>query len=161
MRQITGRHIVNPYARVHILSEIAEEKCTAICAKCGPVRIEWDPSQSPTDWEPGAIPGSAAPGPIDKRLQENTRVVTEYKRRQACKRCGSMAVVDPGGFGFFEMHLPKQQRISYLVYEAEPGALAAELEKRDMYCKKCLRLVKNAFANNTPVPEFQPFPVFF
>ena len=62
---------------------------------------------------------------------------------------------------FFEMHLPQEQRIWLLVEKAEPEELVAELEKRDLYCKKCLWLVNNAFANNTPVPEYRPFPTFF
>jgi hypothetical protein len=72
-----------------------------------------------------------------------------------------MAVVGPDGFDFFEKHLPKKQRISVLIVKAGPEELIAELEQRELYCKKCLRLVLNSFAKDTPVPEFRPFPTHF
>jgi hypothetical protein len=72
-----------------------------------------------------------------------------------------MAILEPDGFHFFEMHLPQEQRISVLLEKAGPEELIAELEKRDIYCKKCLCLVNHAFENNTPVPECRPFPSFF
>ncbi len=95
------------------------------------------------------------------RAQENIRIVTEFKRRQACKRCGSMAVLGPERFHFFEMHLPPEQRVSVLLETAGPAELAAELEKRDLYCNQCFDLVTHAFASKTPVPEFRPFPTLF
>jgi hypothetical protein len=72
-----------------------------------------------------------------------------------------MAILEPDRFGFFEMHLPLEQRIAALLETAGPEELAAELEKRDMYCYECLRLVMHAFENNRAVPEFRPFPTFF
>jgi hypothetical protein len=59
------------------------------------------------------------------------------------------------------MHLPPEQRVSVLLETAGPAELAAELEKRDLYCNQCFDLVMYAFASNTPVPEFRPFPTFF
>lgn len=145
-----GVHLVNPYARIHILSQIDEENNTAICIKCGPVKVDWN-----------ASPSLKALATDHEQVQENTRLVTGYKRRHACKRCGSMAVLQPDGFAFFEMHLPKQKRIAVLLERANAEELLAELDRRDLYCKKCLRLVHNSFASNTPVPEFRPFPTLF
>jgi len=159
--QMKRAHLVNPYARVHILSEINEENRTAICAKCGPVRIHWSSNPVSAAGHPGAVPGSRAPKFKYGRPQEDSRIVSEYKRWQACKRCGSLAILAPDGFDFFEAHLPHAQRISVLLETAGPEELAAELEKRDLYCSQCLDLVMHAFANNSPVPEFRPFPTFF
>jgi hypothetical protein len=145
-RQEGGLHLLNPNARVHILSEIDEDKGTATCAKCGPVRIERSSDPSFAAGHAGAGPGS---------------LVHEYKRRHVCKRCRAMAILEPGRFDFFEMHLPPEQRISVLIKTAGPEELVAELEKRDLYCPQCLDLLRHAFANNTPVPEFRPFPTLF
>ena len=156
-----GDHIVNPYARVHILSDIDEGNCTAICAKCGPVRIEWNADPAFEAGHLDAVPGSVSPKFKYRRPQEDTEIVSDYKRQRACKRCGSMAILTPDQFGFFEMHLPQEQRISVLIEKAEPEELIAELEKRDMYCNQCLDLVLDAFANHTPVHELRPFTPFF
>jgi hypothetical protein len=72
-----------------------------------------------------------------------------------------MALRALDGFNFFEMHLPKKLGIWRLVEKAGPEELMAELEKRDLYCKKCLGLINRCFANDTPVPEFRSFPTFF
>ena len=143
-------HLVNPSARIHILSQIDEENNTALCVKCGPVRVDWNASPSLQAWETD-----------HERVKENIRIVTEFKRRQACKRCGSMAVLGPERFHFFEMRLPPEQRVSVLLETAGPAELAAELEKRDLYCNQCFDLVMHAFASKTPVPEFRPFPTLF
>jgi hypothetical protein len=143
-------HLVNPSARVHILSNIDEEKRTAICAKCGPVRVEWHPS-------PAFTPGQPGLGPKPGRVLENTRLVTEYKRQHCCKRCGSMAILEPEKFGFFEMHLPQDQRFAVLLGSLEAEELMVEMEKREIFCRECLWLVNRGFIDHTPVPEYKPF----
>jgi hypothetical protein len=160
-RRNKSAHLIPSSASVHILSAIDEENYTAICAKCGPVRIDWKPGFPSAAGHLGAVPTSGVSETESIQVQENTRIVYEYKRRHACKRCGSMAILEPDGFLFFEMQFPEEQRISVLVEKTEPEELVAELEKRDMYCKNCLWLVIRAFTHNTPVLEFRPFPTHF
>lgn len=154
-------HIVNPYATVHVLSEIDEGNRTAVCAKCGPVRIHLNDSLPFAAGHPDAFPGSRSPRFKYGQAQEGSKIITEYKRRRACKRCGSLAVLEPDRFSFFELHLPQERRISALVKTAGPEELLAELETRDLYCHQCLGLVMHAFENNTEVPAFRPFPTLF
>jgi hypothetical protein len=79
-----------------------------------------------------------------KRLEENTRLVYDYKRRQSCKSCGARAV-EPDKFRFFEAPLPRNQIIKRLLFKQDPENLTLELEKRDVYCPKCHYHVMKAY----------------
>ena len=107
------------------------------------------------------LPGqSIGKNPEEKKglVKENIRLMYEFMRRQKCKRCGVWAT-DPEGFKFFEMHLPREQKITTLYRTATTECLQKELENRDLYCKKCFHIVHSAYSRNTSVPPVEPFTV--
>ena len=91
-------------------------------------------------------------------VDENRKLIYEFILGKKCKRCGVWAL-DPAGFKFFEMHLPREQKLSTLVRTTSPDCLKLELEKRDLYCKKCIWLVSREFTYKIPVPPVKPFNV--
>jgi hypothetical protein len=148
----------------HKLSLIDPERRNAVCSICGPVKISISRWRSTVVCENEIV----ASRPVRKgvqvkngmRVKENMDLVNEYKRKCTCKRCGLYAL-EPGGFNFFELHLPEEQRISKLVRTVNPELLLIELEKRDMYCRICYRLVRREFVHKIRVPEYKPLPAHF
>jgi hypothetical protein len=133
-----------------IFAEIDLEHQTAICSTCGLVEIY-------VYHGPPKYQKSTSSKAKNVSYEENAQFVDDYKRRhkRTCKRCG-VWVVNPNEFQFFEQHLPRKQRISSLLWTLDADELIVELEKRDMYCKKCSGIVSNAFRQGVPVPPIIP-----
>ena len=91
-------------------------------------------------------------------VEDNRKLIYEFILGKKCKRCGVWAL-DPAGFKFFEMHLPREQKLSTLVRTTTTECLRLELEKRDLYCKKCIWLIAREFTYKIPVPPVKPFNV--
>jgi hypothetical protein len=71
-----------------------------------------------------------------KRIEENTRLVHDYKRTHGCKRCGVQGL-EPGKIRFFESPFSPEQKIRRLMVKLDPEKLIVELEKHDLYCQNC------------------------
>jgi hypothetical protein len=157
-RQREHPHFFGRKSKLHPLSNIDLENGTAVCERCGPVKLYRDPRRD--NQVPGGRPALTLRAREEERIrvEENTRIVNEYKRRHTCKRCGELGV-EPKDFKFFEPHLPYAQRITTLIRTADPEFLRAEFEKRGMYCSHCHRLCLREFSQGIPVPPFKPLSV--
>lgn len=128
-------------ALIHHLTQIDPEHRTAVCSVCGSVKIYVSRSRQYSSWRCGkafVVQGTQAKY---ARKEANTELINEYKRRKVCKRCGYWSL-DPSEYRFFEIHLPRKEKIEILAWSASRERLIRELEKRDLYCKKCYRLIR-------------------
>lgn len=155
-RRYTNLHFANRSSKRHVLSRIDEDAKTAICSTCGVVEIHWRARRKSPPPRPKVAAKKPPFKPRIEQLEENSRIVTEYKRQHCCKRCGTWAL-DPDKFRFFEAHLPRKQTISMLRRTANPEQLRDELEKRDMYCLLCHWYVLREFSKGIPVPPVKTF----
>ena len=96
----------------HNLAQIDLEYRTAVCSNCSPVMINVSHFQSKYIHRKYSIVCERKVlEEQNARLEENIRIINEYKRRHICKRCGYWSI-EPGDFKFFEMHLPDKKKIS-------------------------------------------------
>ena len=119
----------------HELININMQTMTAECSICGPVTIY---VSRPRDRLNGGTTVAEKPA---NRLNENAKIIREHMRKHPCKRCGVNSRGIKNKFYFFELHLPPEQRVQQLMHSMEPDRLKAEIENRDLYCKKCFPLV--------------------
>jgi hypothetical protein len=91
----------------------------------------------------------------ENRITGNREIVAEYKRTHACERCGVRSD-NPFKFVFFEMHLPKRDRICVMIHWAGSDQIKQELLTRGMYCRKCSRLIVREVTENIPAPPVKP-----
>jgi hypothetical protein len=91
-----------------------------------------------------------------ERFKNNTVLIDKYKIGHGCKRC-KLFSSDPAEFRFFEVLLPKARHISVLAQTIHPDSLTVELEKRDLYCRKCYRLMRKEATHNILAPPVKPF----
>ena len=143
----------------HNLTLVDLEHATTVCAVCGPVEIIV--SDAPREYIKKCCSVISQIEETSKkhiRFLENIRLINEYIRSHVCKRCGYWSR-EPKGFRFFEMHLSKARRIASLVKTAKPERLKLELERRDMFCKKCYMLIRREVTQNIPAPPVKRFDV--
>jgi len=158
------KNIRPTYEQWHRLTAIDTEMRTAICSICGPTDVYIDNSRRTVAYrcanqvrnygKKSADPHHAnrmetpVPDPKKQHLEENKKIVHDYKRRQTCKRCNVWALV-PEEFSFFELQFPREQRISRRIRVLSAEDLLIELEKRDLYCKRCYKIVCKEFRQNS------------
>ena len=146
------RKTVSTRMKNHRLSDADLDRRIAVCSTCGPVKIYISRTS--------VICKNQAIEIKNSRFNENIGIINEHKRRQTCKRCGYWSQ-KPKDFKFFEMHLPKRLRISTLAYSTTPERLKFELNRRDMFCKKCYPLIRREVTDNIAAPPVKPFSTLF
>jgi hypothetical protein len=88
---------------------------------------------------------------FERRVRVNREIVAEYKRTHACERCGIRSD-NIFRFVFFELHLPRRERMCEMIHWARPDDLKRELSTRGMYCRRCIRFITREVTENIPAP---------
>jgi hypothetical protein len=90
------------------------------------------------------------------RFKDNTVLIKKYKISHGCKRC-KLYSSDPAEFRFLELNLPKARHLSVLAQTMRADYLIEEMEKRDLFCRKCHRLMRREVTRNIAAPPVKPF----
>ena len=138
---ITRPRTSSPFA--HTLSEIDEEKKTAVCSQCGFVEIYVWQGKRKIGRRCSNASVKGVPPAQKIRREVNTNLINRYKVEHGCKRCG-----------YNKNHLrlylytrnphkndPKIEKLLKLSRER----LIQELEKSDILCAICRSLVQKEF----------------
>lgn len=143
---------------IHRLTQVDYERRTAVCSICGPVRIAVSPHGKYNYINRRCVNAkvSSATSAKNRRNAANKELINKYKLRKGCKRCGYRSP-NPKEFRLFELHLPRKEQIAILAWDGGRDRLLQELEKRDVYCWKCYRLIHREITHNIPAPPVKPF----
>jgi hypothetical protein len=144
----------HPIAASHSLAEIDRERMTAVCSTCGFTSIYFSRQLSIVVCEKEAEN-------LNLWGKGNNRIIREYIQKHKCKRCGVWGLGLEKDFKFFELHLTLDRKIKRLARTIEPDELKLELEKRDLYCKKCYWYAEREYKQDIPIPPVKPLSTYF
>ncbi len=138
--------VSNP--RVHTLSQIDEEKKTAVCSLCGPVSIYIWQGERKMGRRCSNASVTELPPAQKIRREININLINEYKVEHGCKYCGYNA-----NLNFLDLHrrrpdqkVPKIEKLLKLARKD----LMQELENCEVQCIYCRSLVNNELGRKTP-----------
>lgn len=125
-------------AIAHTLSQIDEQKKTAVCSRCGPIDIYvWQGKVKMSRRCSNARIRKGSPAE-EIRREFNTNLINQYKIEQGCKRCGYNRNPDRLHFQS-RIPGPKILKIEKLL-KLNHERLLQELKRVDFLCEICLGL---------------------
>ena len=125
--------------RVHSLTEVDEEKKTAVCSICGPVEIYLWQGRRKLGRRCSNASVIESPGAQKVRREMNTNVINRHKVEHGCKRCGyneniHLLYLYGGSPEKKELKIEKLLKLA-------PKVLAQELENCEAFCVNCRSFV--------------------
>ena len=135
-----------PGSQFHVLSQINEEKETAVCSLCGPVSIYLWQTNRRINRRCSNASVRYSPAARKLRRERNTDAINRYKVRHGCKRCGfnenlQLLYLYGGSPGRQELNIVELVKLT-------PRELKEVLEACQVYCVNC-----RSFANYALVLE--------
>jgi len=131
--------IISP--SVHNLSEIDDENKTAVCSQCGPVRIYVWRGENTIGRRCSKASIQNVRQAQEKRKVVNRQLINEHKVKHGCQRCGYNS--DPLRLDFHRHNQNGRHEKNEKLLLVARERLLQELEKYEVLCESCCRLVHN------------------